>query len=152
MATDGSAVFYLGFVCLINFASCQFHQLDGIMKKHQKEKLQHLTTDGSTKVGNSASRVDSSGPSSRHGRALKLNGSHSLMRSFPGFLSIGDPPLPNCSPPCNQTSQIRRPTAVDEELLSCRQAVNNQEIVCIVDPRRRIRPEVTREIAAYVVQ
>ena len=32
------------------------------------------------------------------------------------------------------------------------QLINSQEIVCIVDPRRRIRPEVTREIAAYVVQ
>ena len=118
--------------------------------------MQHLTTDGSTKVGNSASRVDSSGPSSRRGRALKLNGSHSLMRSFPGFPSIGDPPLPNCSPTCNQTSQIRRPTAVDEGVVvlqtGSQQLINSQEIVCIVDPRRRIRPEVTREIAAYVVQ
>ena len=73
-----SADFYLGFVCLINFASCQFHPLDGIMKKHQKEKLQHLTTDGSTKVkktvGNSGKFREipgNSGPSSRRGRALK---------------------------------------------------------------------------------
>ena len=100
-----------------------------------------------------ASTVDSSGPSSRRGRALKLSGSHFLMRSFPGFPSIGDPPLPNCSPTCNQTSQIRRPTAVDEGVVvlqtGSQQLINKQEIVCIVDTRRQIRPEVTREIAAY---
>ena len=32
------------------------------------------------------------------------------------------------------------------------QLINSQEIVCIVDPRQRVRPEVTREIAAYIVQ
>ena len=104
-------------------------------------------------MGNSASRVDSSGPSSRRGRALKLNGSHSLMRSFPGFSSIGDPSLPNCSPTCNQASQIRRPTAVDEGVVvlqtGSQQLINSQEIVCIVDPRRRIRPEITHEITTY---
>ena len=69
--------------------------------------------------------VDSSGLSSRRGRALKLSGPHSPIRSFPGFPSIGGPPLPMCSPTCNQTSQIRRSTAVEEGLLSCRQADNN---------------------------
>ena len=33
----------------LNFASCQFHPLDGIMNKHQKEKGQHVRTNGSSK-------------------------------------------------------------------------------------------------------